>query len=308
MSSPRLQHPETQDFFTSALYALSMNFSDSPIPTIPFHDGHRIPQLGFGTYKVTDGAYTAVRSALDLGYRHIDTAQLYGNEAEVGRAVADSGIDREDIFITSKLRNDAHEPAETKRAFEQSLRDLRTEYLDLFLIHWPLPMHYDGNIALPWPTMEYLFDQEKTLAIGVSNFHIPHLQALMAVAQVIPHVNQVEIHPYLHNNELRRFHASHGIVTQAWSPLARGRIFGDPVLEAIATDLGISVSQVALRWAIQRNEVVFPKASTPERQAQNLDIFSFELSEAHMAAIAQLDKGEDGRTGSHPDTMDRLKL
>lgn len=282
--------------------------NNSPIPTLELNDNCHIPQIGFGTYKVTEGAYTAVRTALDLGYRHIDTAQMYGNEAEVGRAITDSGINREDIFLTTKLRNDAHDPTDTKHAFEQSLRDLQTEYIDLFLIHWPLPMHYHGNIALPWPTMEMLYDRGKTRSIGVSNFQSTHLKTLMYASEIAPHVNQVEIHPYFHNTELCEFHARHQIHTQAWSPLARGRILEDPTLESIAHQLNATVPQIALRWAIQQGHIVFPKASTPERQAENLNIFHFELSDEQMASIAALDKGENGRTGSHPDTMDRLRL
>lgn len=280
----------------------------SSIPQISLPNGIAIPQLGFGTYKVVSGVYDAIRTAIDLGYRHIDTAQMYGNEAEVGRALADCGVDRSELFVTSKLRNDAHEPGAARTAFEQSLRDLRTDYLDLFLIHWPLPMHYGGDLLMPWSALEGIYHDELSRAIGVSNYQPPHLQVMLDHAEIHPHVNQIEIHPYLHNDSVRAFHREHNIATQAWSPLARGRIFDDPILMPIAQAHGVSVAQVALRWAIQRGDIVFPKASTPERQAQNLDVFGFELSEQEMSLIAACDKAEAGRTGSHPDTMDRLKL
>lgn len=278
------------------------------IPFLPLSSGTHIPQFGFGTYKVVSGVYEAIRSAIDAGYRHFDTAQMYGNEAEVGRALADCGVDRSELFVTTKLRNDAHEPVEARKAFEQSLRDLRTEYVDLFLIHWPLPMHYGGDLMMPWRVLEDLYSRGLSHAIGVSNYQINHLRHLLEHGDVAPHVNQIEIHPYLHNNQVRAFHEEHGIVTEAWSPLARGRIFDDPVLGALAEKYEVSVAQIALRWALQRGDVIFPKASTPERQAQNMDIFGFSLSQADMALIDQCDRGEAGRTGSHPDTMDRLKL
>lgn len=280
----------------------------SSIPQISLPNGILIPQLGFGTYKVVSGVYEAIRTAIDLGYRHIDTAQMYGNEAEVGRALADCGVDRSELFVTSKLRNDAHEPDEARKAFEQSLRDLRTDYLDLFLIHWPLPMHYGGDLLMPWSALEEIYRDELSRAIGVSNYQPQHLKVILDHADIHPHVNQIEIHPYLHNDTVRAFHRTHGIATQAWSPLARGRIFDDPILTPIANAHEVSVAQVALRWAIQRGDIVFPKASTPHRQAQNLDVFGFELTKDEMQTISTCDRGEAGRTGSHPDTMDRLKL
>lgn len=280
----------------------------SSIPQISLPNGILIPQLGFGTYKVVSGVYEAIRTAIDLGYRHIDTAQMYGNEAEVGRALADCGVDRSELFVTSKLRNDAHEPDEARKAFEQSLRDLRTDYLDLFLIHWPLPMHYGGDLLMPWSALEEIYRDELSRAIGVSNYQPQHLKVILDHADIHPHVNQIEIHPYLHNDTVRAFHRTHNIATQAWSPLARGRIFDDPILTPIANAHEVSVAQVALRWAIQRGDIVFPKASTPHRQAQNLDVFGFELTKDEMQTISTCDRGEAGRTGSHPDTMDRLKL
>ena len=276
------------------------------IPSLPLPTGARIPQLGFGTYKVTSGAYEAVRSALDLGYRHIDTAQMYGNEAEVGRAIADSGIPRGELFLTSKLNNANHEPAIARASFEQTLRDLRTDYVDLFLIHWPLPTRYGGDVALPWPVLEEFFRQGRALAIGLSNYEIPHIERVLEVATVSPHVLQIEAHPFLRNDALRDFARSHSMTTQAWSPLARGRAASDPTLATIGAAHGVSAARVALRWAIERGDVIFPKSVTPARQAENLELFSFSLSEEEIARIDALDEGEAGRTGSHPNTLDRL--
>ncbi|PID97930.1 MAG: oxidoreductase [Actinobacteria bacterium] len=276
------------------------------IPLLPLPTGAFIPQLGFGTFKITEGVYEAVISALSLGYRHIDTAQMYGNEAEIGRAIRDSDVPRHHLFITSKLNNPFHEPDPARQSLTRTLNDLRTDYVDLFLIHWPVPMHYGGDLLMPWRVLEEFYESGKARAIGVSNFQIPHLEQILDGCDIAPHVNQVEIHPFMANNKLRAFHADHHILTEAWSPLARGRAPHDPTLTAIGNKYGVSAAQVALRWAIQRHDVIFPKSVTPERQAQNLDIFSFSLSPTDMTRINALDEGEKGRTGSHPDTMDRL--
>ncbi|WP_083663397.1 aldo/keto reductase [Actinomyces mediterranea] len=277
-----------------------------PIPTLALSTGAPIPRLGFGTFKISHGAYEAVSSALALGYRHIDTAQMYGNEAEVGRAIADSGISREQIFLTSKLNNSNHEPRPARTSFDQTLEDLRTDYVDLFLIHWPLPTLYGGDVALPWPVLEEFFNQGRARAIGLSNYQIPHIQAVLDRAQIAPHVLQTEAHPYLPNNEIREFARAHSMVVEAWSPLARGRATSDPTLAAIGDPMGVSAAQVALRWALQRGDVIFPKSVTPSRQSENLDIFGFALSQAEMSRIDALNEGEAGRTGSHPDTMSRI--
>lgn len=279
---------------------------DPRIPTLTLPTGAPIPQLGFGTYKVTEGVYEAVRSALDLGYRHIDTAQMYGNEAEVGRALADSGVPREEVFLTSKLDNPNHEPGPAHASFEGTLRDLRTEYVDLFLIHWPLPTLYGGDLLMPWHALEEFHAQGRARAIGLSNFQVAHVETILAGAEVTPHVNQIEAHPYLRNDEVREHALAHGMLVEAWSPLARGRAVSDPLLARIGEAHGVSAAQVALRWALQRGDVVFPKSVTPARQAQNLDLFGFTLLEDEMALIATLDEGEAGRCGSHPDTMNRL--
>ena len=276
------------------------------IPNAVLPTGAPIPVFGFGTYKVTSGVYETVSSALALGYRHIDTAQMYGNEAEVGRAIADSGVRREELFITSKLDNGNHEPAAARASFEKTLADLRTDYVDLFLIHWPLPTLYGGDVALPWPVLEEFHAQGRARAIGLSNYTIEHIQRVLDVAEVAPHVLQVEAHPFFPNNEVRDFARAHGMSTQAWSPLARGRAAKDPALARIAASIGRTGPQVALRWALERGDIVFPKSVTPTRQAENLDVFSFTLPDSLRARIDALDEGEAGRTGSHPDTMNRL--
>lgn len=276
------------------------------IPTAVLPTGAPIPVFGFGTYKVTNGVYETVSSALALGYRHIDTAQMYGNEAEVGRAIADSGVRREELFITSKLDNGNHEPAAARASFDKTLADLRTDYVDLFLIHWPLPSLYGRDVALPWPVLEEFQAQGRARAIGLSNYTIEHIQRVLDVAEVAPHVLQVEAHPFFPNNEVRDFARAHGMLTQAWSPLARGRAAKDPALARIAASIGRTGPQVALRWALERGDIVFPKSVTPTRQAENLDVFSFTLPGSLRARIDALDEGEAGRTGSHPDTMNRL--
>jgi 2,5-diketo-D-gluconate reductase A len=276
------------------------------IPTLTLATGAAIPQLGFGTYKVTEKVVEVVSSALALGYRHIDTAQMYHNEAEVGQAWAGSGIAREDLFLTSKLDNPNHEPSAARRSFAQTLLDLRTDYVDLFLIHWPLPMHYGGDFVTTWKVLEEFLADGRARAIGVSNFEPHHLRRVLDHADITPMVNQVEAHPYLPNRAVHDFDAEHGILTEAWSPLARGRAASDPVLAEIGEAHGATASQVALRWALQRGDIVFPKSVTPARQAENLQVFSFELSADEVQRIDALNEGEKGRTGTHPDLMDRL--
>lgn len=277
------------------------------IPTLELSTGYQIPQFGFGTYKIpAEECVDAVKYALDLGIRHIDTAQMYHNEAEVGRAIEESGIPREEIFLTTKLNNDKHLPEDARKSFQQSLEDLRTDYVDLFLIHWPLPTRYDGDFVQTWRTLlEFQFD-EKARTVGVSNFQIHHLERLIAETGVIPAVNQVEIHPQFANNELRAFHQEHGIVTEAWSPLARGRVLGEEKVIAAAKRLGKTPAQVVLCWGIERGDVLFPKSVHTDRIKENLDIFDFQLDEQAKADLDSLDMGEPGRSGSHPDTMDIL--
>lgn len=279
----------------------------SPIPTLALPTGTPIPVLGFGTYKVApEDTYDAVSRALEVGYRHIDTAQMYGNEAEVGAALEASGIAREDLFVTTKVDNSNHEPERAAASIERSLEDLRTDYVDLLLVHWPLPTLYGGDVALPWPALEDAFSAGRARAIGLSNYEREHIEAVRDVATVAPHVLQVEAHPFLPNAALRDYAQGLGMVFEAWSPLARGRAVTEATLIEIGTQLGVSPAQVALRWALDRGHVVFPKTLNRERMAANFDVFSFSLSPEQSARIDALDAGEAGRMGSHPATMDRL--
>ena len=281
--------------------------ASSPIPTLTLPTGSPIPVLGFGTYKVApEDAYDAVRRALDVGYRHIDTAQMYGNEAQVGAALDASGIARDQIFLTTKVDNSNHEPERAAASIARSLEDLRTDYVDLLLVHWPLPTLYGGDVTLPWPALEDAFNAGGARAIGLSNYEREHVDAVRAVATVTPHVLQVEAHPFLPNADLRAYAHGLGMVFEAWSPLARGRATTDPTLIDIGAQLGVSAAQVALRWAIDRGHVVFPKTLSRQRMATNIDAFSFSLSPEQRARIDALDQGEAGRTGSHPATMNRL--
>ena len=281
--------------------------ASSPIPTLTLPTGSPIPVLGFGTYKVApEDTYDAVRRALDVGYRHIDTAQMYGNEAEVGAALDASGIARDQIFLTTKVDNSNHEPERAAASITRSLEELRTDYVDLLLVHWPLPTLYGGDVTLPWPALEDAFNAGGARAIGLSNYEREHVDAVRAIATVTPHVLQVEAHPFLPNADLRAYAHGLGMVFEAWSPLARGRATTDPTLIDIGAQLGVSAAQVALRWAIDRGHVVFPKTLSRQRMATNIDAFSFTLSPDQQARIDALDQGEAGRTGSHPATMNRL--
>jgi 2,5-diketo-D-gluconate reductase A len=276
----------------------------STAPTVQLNDGRSIPQLGFGVFQI-DPAETAeaVSRALEIGYRHIDTAEMYENEAGVGEAIAESSLDRDDVFITSKLNNGYHEPDDARRAFEATLEKLRSDHVDLFLIHWPLPTLYDGDFVSTWRTLEEFKADGRARSIGVSNFQVPHLERLAAEADVVPAVNQIELHPYLLNAEVSAHCAEHGIAVEAWSPIAQGEVLDDETITAIADDVDRSPAQVVLRWHIQRGNIVFPKSVTPERIEENFAIFDFELDDEQVAAIDGLDRGEDGRTGPNPDTF-----
>ncbi|MFG2175378.1 aldo/keto reductase [Streptomyces niveus] len=268
------------------------------VPDITLNNGVRIPQLGFGTFQIPPAdTRAATLTALEVGYRHIDTAQMYGNEKEVGQAVRDSGLDRDDIFVTSKLNNPFHEPAAAHAAFDQSLTDLGLAHLDLFLIHWPLPA--TGKFVETWQALEEIYRSGRVRAIGVSNFQPNHLRRLMENSVIVPAVNQIEAHPYLTQEEVRAFDAEHDIATEAWSPIAKGKVLNDPVVVGIAAAHGRTPAQVTLRWAIQRGDIVFPKSVTRARVEENFALFNFELSEADMAEISALNRDE--RTGPHPD-------
>jgi len=276
-----------------------------PAPAVRLDNGTTIPQLGFGTYKVPP-ADTArlVRTALELGYRHVDTAEMYGNEREVGEAVRDSGLARDEVFVTSKLDNPHHTPDEARAAFDRTMDDLGLDQVDLFLIHWPLPTVTD--YVARWRVLEEVYADGRARAIGVSNFQVAHLQRLLDEADVVPAVNQIEVQPYFVQDELRAFHARHGIVTESWSPLARGKVLDDPVVARVAAHHGRSPAQVVLRWHLQRGDVVIPKASSRERIAENGALFDFALSDDDMAAITGLDRDE--RTGSaDPNTFDGVR-
>jgi 2,5-diketo-D-gluconate reductase A len=272
------------------------------IPSIELGDGSWIPQLGFGVFQI-DPAETAeaVERALAIGYRHIDTAEMYRNERGVGEGIRSSGIDRGQVYITSKLNNGFHEPADARRAFAMTLSELGFDHVDLFLIHWPLPTLYDGDFVSTWKVLEEFKAEGRARSIGVSNFQVDHLQRLIDECDVIPAVNQIELHPYFQNAEVAAFGEQQGIATEAWSPIAQGDVLDDAELGAIAGALGRSVAQVVLRWHIQRGYIVFPKSATPERIEENFQIFDFELDAEQMARIDALDRGEDGRRGPHPD-------
>ena len=274
------------------------------VPTIALNNGQTIPQFGFGEFLVQpDECVAATIAALEAGYRHIDTAEMYGNEKGVGEAVARSGLDRGEVFVTSKLNNGFHRRDDALRAFDQSLADLGFEYLDLFLIHWPLP-GIDVDYVETWKAMEEIYAGGRCRAIGVSNFQAHHLRRLFSQAQVRPAVNQIEVHPYLAQDELRAFDADHEIVTEAWSPIAQGKVLGDPAIVAIAERLGRTPAQVVLRWHVQRGDVVFPKSVSRERMQENFALFDFELGTEDMATLTGLDRGE--RTGPDPDTFNYI--
>ena len=269
------------------------------VPDITLNDGRRIPQLGFGVFQIDPGETAqATGRALEVGYRHIDTAEMYGNEAGVGEAIRDSGLDRDAIWITSKLDNDRHAPDAIRSAFAETLAQLGVEQIDLFLIHWPQPGQKD--FVTRWKVLEEFKADGRARSIGVSNFEVAHLQQLAAECDVVPAVNQIELHPYFLNEEVRAYGESHGIATEAWSPIAQGDVLGDPVIEEIASDLGRTAGQVVLRWHIQRASIVFPKSTTPDRVRENFELFDFSLTDEQMRAISGLDRGADGRRGPDP--------
>ena len=274
------------------------------VPNITLNDGNAIPQLGFGVFQIEPGdTAKAVSEALEVGYRHIDTAEMYGNEKEVGEAIRASGLDRGDVFVTSKLNNGAHEPHDAREAFDTTLSELGFDYVDLFLIHWPLPTLYDGDFVSTWRTLEEFHRDGRARSIGVSNWQIEHLERLAAETDIVPAVNQIEVHPYLTNNAVREYGREHQIATEAWSPIAQGGVLEDTTFTQIADKVGKTPAQVVLRWHIQRGDIVFPKSVTPSRMKENFELFDFEIEPADMDAITALDRGEDGRTGPNPDTF-----
>jgi 2,5-diketo-D-gluconate reductase A len=279
----------------------------STIPSIQLNDGAHIPQLGFGVFQIEpEKTAAAVRTALEIGYRHIDTAEMYGNEKEVGQGVRDAGMNRSDVFITSKLNNGFHKPDDARRAFDNTLLALESDYVDLFLIHWPLPTLYGGDFVSTWKVLEEFARDGRARSIGVSNFEPAHLDRLAQESDTVPAVNQIEVHPYFTNEEARAYGKEHGIVTEAWSPIAQGAVLDDDVIVRIADGRGKSPAQVVLRWHIQRGDIVFPKSVSPDRMRDNFDLFDFELDSADMESISALDRGESGRTGPNPNKFDYI--
>lgn len=276
----------------------------SEVPNITLNDGNTIPQLGFGVFQIEPGdTAESVGKALEIGYRHIDTAEMYGNEKEVGEGIRNAGFDRGDVFITSKLNNSFHEPADARQAFDKTLSDLGFDYVDLFLIHWPLPTLYNGDFVSTWKVMEEFHNDGRARSIGVSNFQPDHLEKLASETDTVPAVNQIEVHPYFTNEAVRGYGQEHGIVTEAWSPIAQGGVLEDSTITRIAEKVSKTPAQVVLRWHIQRGDIVFPKSVTPSRIQENFELFDFELSQGDVEEISALDQGEDGRTGPHPDTF-----
>ncbi|WP_244930366.1 aldo/keto reductase [Nocardioides sp. W7] len=277
------------------------------VPTITLNDQTTIPQLGFGTYQVPpEQTAETVSTALEVGYRHLDTAQMYQNEQGVGEAIKASGIARDELYVTSKLNNGVHRPDDARRAFDETLTKLGLDRIDLFLIHWPLPTLYDGDYVSTWRTLAEFVADGRATSVGVSNFQPEHLDRIVAETGVVPVVNQIEVHPYFTNEDARAASIRHGVEVEAWSPIAQGAVLDDPVIGKIAAAHGKTPSQVTLRWHLERGDIVFPKSMREERMRENFDIFDFTLTVEEVATIAALDQGEDGRTGPNPDTFDYL--
>ncbi|MCZ2827533.1 aldo/keto reductase [Modestobacter sp. VKM Ac-2986] len=274
------------------------------VPTITLNNGVEIPQLGFGVYQVKpEETAQAVQTALEVGYRHIDTAEMYGNEKGVGEGIRNSGVPREEVFITSKLNNGFHAREDALRAFDGTLEALGFDDVDLFLIHWPLP-GIDVDYVETWKAMEEIYRSGRAKSIGVSNFNAHHLRKLFGETEIRPAVNQIEVHPYLTQDDLRAFDADHEIATEAWSPIAQGKVLDDPTILRVAERHGKTASQVTLRWHVQRGDIVFPKSVTRSRVEENFDIFDFELTEDDLREITMLNRNE--RTGPDPDTFNYI--
>lgn len=272
-----------------------------PVPSVSLNNGVQIPQVGFGVFLIPpEETKAAVTSALDCGYRHVDTAKIYGNESAVGEAIADYGLERSEVFVTTKCWNPDQGFDSARKAFDESVGRLGLDYLDLYLIHWPAPSR---NLYVDtWKAFEELYAEGRVRAIGVSNFQPAHLQRLFDETSVVPAINQIELHPWLQQSELRAFHQEHGIVTEAWSPLAAGGDFlSNPVIAAIADKHDITPAQVILRWHIDLGNVIIPKTVHPDRMASNLDLFDIKLDDEDAAQIASLDSGH--RVGDDPDTL-----
>jgi 2,5-diketo-D-gluconate reductase A len=270
------------------------------VPNLILNNGVEIPQLGFGVFLVEpEETRRAVITALEVGYRHIDTAQMYGNEKEVGQAIAEFGLDRSEVFVTSKLNNNKIGFDAALTAVDGSLDALGIEQIDLFLIHWPLATVRD--FVETWKAFERIYADGRARAIGVSNFQVAHLERLLGETDIVPAVNQIEAHPYLTQEGLLAFNAEHGIATEAWSPLGRGAVLEDPVIVKIAKEHNKSPAQAVLRWHVQHGNIIFPKSVTPARVRENFEIFDFELSTDEMDQVSGLNR--DQRIGPDPDTF-----
>ena len=273
------------------------------VPTVRLNNGVEIPQLGFGVFQVPpQDTVKAVTTALRVGYRHIDTAEMYGNEKQVGEAISRIGLDRSEVFVTSKLNNGAHAFDAALAAFDGTLEALGSDTIDLFLIHWPLPTVSD--FLETWKAMERIYRDGRARAIGVSNFQADHLRRLEIESEVTPAVNQIELHPYLTQERLRAFNNGNAIATEAWSPIAQGAVLKDPVITELAASYERTPAQIVLRWHIQLGNIVFPKSVTPERIAENFDLFGFELAAQDMGRVSALNRDE--RQGPGPDTFNRV--
>ncbi len=271
--------------------------TENAVPTVTLNNGIEIPQLGFGVFRVDpDKTNRIVRDALDVGYRHLDTARIYHNEEGVGHAIKESGVAREELFVTTKLWND--DQTDASAAIDKSLARLGMDYVDLYLIHWPAPDN--DTYVQAWRSLIEIQQSGRAKAIGVSNFTIDHLERVIAETGVVPAVNQVELHVDFQQAELRAFAAGQGIAIEAWGPLGQGKINQSEELAGIAAAHGKTVPQTILRWHTQIGNIVIPKSNNKDRMAENFDIFDFELTAAEVATIATLDQGEDGRNGGHP--------
>ena len=275
------------------------------VPTIALNNQTTIPQLGFGVFQVPPAQTAEVTAqALEVGYRHIDTAEMYRNEAGVGEAIRASAIPRDELYVTSKLDNGFHEPDDARRAFDETLTRLGLDHIDLFLIHWPLPTRYAGDFVSTWRTLAEFVADGRATSIGVSNFQPAHLTRIVEETGVVPAVNQIEVHPYFGNEAARAASHELGIAVEAWSPIAQGAVLDDEVIGKIAAAHGRTPSQVTLRWHVERGDIVFPKTTRVERMRENFEIFDFSLTPDEVATISALDRGEQGRRGPNPDTFD----
>jgi 2,5-diketo-D-gluconate reductase A len=275
------------------------------VPTITLNDQTTIPQLGFGVFQVPpDQTQATVETAFGVGYRHIDTAQMYQNEAGVGAAIAATGLPRDQLYITSKLNNAFHRPDDARRTFDETLERLGLDRIDLFLIHWPLPTQYDGDYVSTWRTLAGFVEDGRAASVGVSNFQPAHLDRIIEETGVKPAVNQIEVHPFFTNEAARAASHGHQVAVESWSPIAQGAVLDNDVIARVAAAHGKTPAQVTLRWHIERGDIVFPKSVNEQRMRENFDIFDFSLTDDQVAAISALDQGEAGRTGPNPDTFD----